>query len=168
MANIARIAEAHLKIDARQNFAQHQFSVKGYELVSDATSAAASQIAEELHAKLIVTATWTGYTSRQVARTRPITPILCVTPNEVTYRRMALVWGVLPIIVPQFSTVDEMIQKIVQTAYEARLIEYGEMMVIIAGLPFGAGGHTNFLKIHTVGEAGEVPERAMPEQETVR
>src|SRR5205807_6616711 len=130
-----------------ENFSKRQFSVKGYELVSDATSAAASQIAEELNARLIVTATWTGYTSRQVARTRPITPILCVTPNDATYRRMALVWGVLPQMVPEFATIDEMIHKVVQAAYEAHLIEYGEMMVIIAGLPFGAGGHTNFLKI---------------------
>src|SRR5713226_8882901 len=152
MATIAQIAAAHLKVDARQNFSQRQFNVKGFELVSDATSAAASQIAEQLNAKLIVTATWTGYTARQVARTRPLTPILCVTPNAETHRRMALVWGVLPQMVPEFATIDEMIHKVVQTAYEARLIEYGEMMIIIAGLPFGAGGHTNFLKIHTVGE----------------
>jgi pyruvate kinase len=162
MATIATIAEAHLKVDARQNLGQRQFSIKGHELVSDATSAAASQIAEELGAKLIVTATWTGYTSRQVARTRPVTPILCVTPNDETQRRMALVWGVMPIIVPQFETVDEMIQKIVQAAYDSRMIEYGDVLIIIAGLPFGAGGHTNFLKIHTVGEAGEVLERAVP------
>ncbi|HLY25267.1 MAG TPA: pyruvate kinase [Aggregatilineales bacterium] len=164
MATIAMIAETHLKEDARAGLGRTQLSFKGMELVSDATSAAASQIAEELGAKLIVTATWTGYTSRQVARTRPVTPILCVTPNEETYRRMAMVWGVLPIMVPEFSSVDEMLEKIVQTAYDARLVEYGDLLVIIAGLPFGAGGHTNFLKIHTVGEGGEVTERAVAEQ----
>ena len=74
---------------------------------------------------------------------------------------MALVWGVLPITVPEFETVDEMLEKIVQTAYNRRLISYGDLLVIIAGLPFGAGGHTNFLKIHTVGESGEVPEQTL-------
>ncbi|MEP7288149.1 MAG: pyruvate kinase [Chloroflexota bacterium] len=162
MATIATIAEAHLKVDLRQGPGQRLFDLKGIELVSDAMSASASQIAEELNAKLIVTASWTGYTSRQVARSRPMTPILCVTPNEDTYRRMALVWGVLPIMVPEFETIDEMIQKIVQAAYESRLVEYGDLLIIIAGIPFGAGGHTNFLKIHTVGEAGEVLERAVP------
>jgi pyruvate kinase len=165
MATIAGIAETHLKEDARALLGRNPISFKGMELISDATSAAASQIAEELGAKLIVTATWTGYTSRQVARTRPVTPILCVTPNDETYRRMALVWGVLPIMVPEFGSVDEMLEKIVQTAYEARLVEYGDLLVIIAGLPFGAGGHTNFLKIHTVGEGGEVTERAVAEQQ---
>ncbi len=166
MATIASIAEAHLKVDAHQNFSQRQFNVKGYEIISDATSHAASQIAEELNAKMIVTTTWTGYTARQVARARPMTPILCVTPNESTLRRMALVWGVLPILVPEFQTIDEMIQKIVTTAYEARLVEYGDLLVIIAGVPFGAGGHTNFLKIHTVGESGEVPERLIPAEQS--
>jgi len=160
MATIAQIAEAHLKVDARPNPGQRGLSLKPSELVSDVTSAAASQIAEQLGAKLIVTATWTGYTSRQVARSRPVTQILCATPNEDTYRRMALVWGVLPTMVPSFETVDEMIQKIVVKAYDTRLVEYGDVLVIIAGLPFGAGGHTNFLKIHTVGESGEVTERA--------
>ncbi len=165
MATIATIAEAHLKVDARQNLGQRQFTVKGFELVSDATAAAASQIAEELNAKLIVTATWTGYTSRQVARARPVTPILCVTPNENTYNRMAMVWGVMPIMVPEFSTIDEMIEKVIQSAYDARLADYGDLVIIIAGLPFGAGGHTNFLKIHTVGEVGEVPESVLPPEQ---
>jgi pyruvate kinase len=161
MATIATIAEAHLKIDAREKFGQHKFTVKGFEVVSDATSHAASQIAEEL----IVTATWTGYTARQVGRGRPVTPILCVTPNETTYRRMALVWGVIPLMVPEFHTIDEMIEKIVTAAYGSRLVDYGDLLVIIAGVPFGAGGHTNFLKIHRVGEAGEVPEQALSSQQ---
>jgi pyruvate kinase len=165
MATIATIAEAHLKVDAREKFGQHKFTVKGFEVISDATSHAASQIAEELGAKLIATATWTGYTARQVARDRPVTAILCVTPNEITYRRMALVWGVIPLMVPEFQTIDEMIEKIVAGAYDSHLVEYGDLLVIIAGVPFGAGGHTNFLKIHRVGEAGEVPERAMSSEE---
>lgn len=168
MATIATIAEAHLKVDANQKFGQRQIDTKSFEVISDATSYAATQIAEQLNAKLIITASWQGYTARQVARARPLTPILCVTPNEVTYRRMALVWGVLPIMVPEFGTIDEMIEKIVQAAYDSHLVDYGDRLVIIAGVPFGAGGHTNFLKIHTVGEAGEVPERAVPQNNAVK
>jgi len=168
MATIATIAEAHLNVDAHLKFGQRQIDMKSFEVISDATSYAATQIAEQLNAKLIVTASWQGYTARQVARARPITPILCVTPNEITYRRMALVWGVLPIMVPEFGTIDEMIEKIVQAAHDSRLVEYGDRLVIIAGVPFGAGGHTNFLKIHTVGEAGEVPENAVPQNNAVR
>src|SRR5450432_1436940 len=168
MATIATIAEAHLKEDARQHLGQRQFTVKGIELVSDATAAAASQIAEELHAKLIVTATWTGYTSRQVARTRGATPILCVTPIEATYHRMALVWGVMPIKVKEFDTIDEMIEKVVETAVDAELVHVDDLLIIIAGLPFGGGGHTNFLKIHTVGESGEVSAAPTPAHLKIR
>jgi hypothetical protein len=50
-----------------------------------------------------------------------------------------------------------MIQKIVQTSYQEKLIEPGDLLVITAGLPFGTGGRTNFLKIHDAGEAGEIP-----------
>jgi pyruvate kinase len=79
-----------------------------------------------------------------------------VTPSEITYRRMALVWGVVPIMIPQFNTIDEMIQIVVRTAHDAKLVKRGESLVIIAGVPFGIGGQTNFLKIHIVGESGEL------------
>ncbi len=159
MATIATIAEKHLNTNKRSHFAGEVFDGTGVDLVSDATSYAATEIADELKAKFIVTATWTGYTSRQVARARSPVPILCVTPNEITFRRMALVWGVLPLLVPEFHTVDEMIQRIVKTAHSGGLVEWGDMLVLIAGVPFGAAGTTNFLKVHRVGESGEVPER---------
>jgi pyruvate kinase len=79
-----------------------------------------------------------------------------VTPNELTYRRMALIWGVFPLMVPEFNTIDEMIGIVVRAAHNAQLVEPGDTIVIIAGVPFGIGGQTNFLKIHTVGEAGEL------------
>jgi pyruvate kinase len=114
---------------------------------------------------MIVAAAWTGYTCRQLARERPITPILCVTPNETTYRRMALVWGVLPLMIPTFQTIDEMLEKVVKAAYDAKLVAQGDSLVIMAGLPFGAGGQANFLKIHTVGEAGQAPAQTAPAEQ---
>jgi pyruvate kinase len=91
-----------------------------------------------------------------VAKEKPRTPILCVTPSLVTYRRMAMVWGVIPMMIPQFSTIDEMISVVVRTAHSTGLVKRGDSLVIIAGVPFGIGGQTNFLKIHTVGESGEI------------
>jgi pyruvate kinase len=162
MANIAHIAEAHLKTDGRMDFSQRISQLPSDDPISDATSHAASQIADELNAKLIVTTTWTGYTTGRVARERPVTPILCVTPNPVTRQRMALTWGVLPMIVSEFSTIDEMIKVVVSSAHNAQLVNHGDQVVIISGIPFGSGGHTNFLKVHTVGEEGEVPESPTP------
>lgn len=154
MAEIAEIAEAHL----RENAPDHSWRSdnSGDELVADAICHSTSEIAEAIQARLIVTSTWTGYTARRVARERPMTPILCVTPNSKTYNRMMLVWGVVPVMVDQFHTIDEMIQVVIQAAWENTRIETGDTLIIIAGVPFGGGGQTNFLKIHQVGELGEV------------
>ncbi len=157
MVNIAAIAEKHILMPRQmQERVIIKPNVEGREAVSDAISQATTQIAEALDCKAIITSTLTGYTSRRVAKERPKTPILCVTPNELTYRRMALIWGVFPLLVPEFHTIDEMIGVVVRAAHRARLVEYGDSLVIIAGVPFGIGGQTNFLKIHMVGESGEL------------
>ena len=158
MATIAHIAEEHLKTDARQDFAASSAINNSslLESMSDATSRAACQIAEALKVKLIITSTLSGYTARCVARQRPNRPILCVTPDPVTQRLMALVWGVYPVIVPQFSTMDEMLRIVIQAAYDKELVKVDDLVVVIAGVPFGTGGGTNFVKIHLVGESGEV------------
>lgn len=163
MARCARNAEQHFRDDSRQNFGHLPLRYgKSYELVSDAISRAASEIAVEVNAKMIVAATWTGYTARQVARDRPLTPILCVTPNEVTARRMALVWDVYPMVVPEFKNINEMLEKLVSAAYDAGLVERDDMLVIIGGVPFGVGGFSNFLKVHKVGDLSEIPPATMP------
>jgi len=126
------------------------------ERISDAISEATSQIAAVLDCKAIVTSTHTGYTAQQIARERSRTPILCVTPSEHTFRRMALVWGVIPMLVPDFSSTDEMIGTVVRAANRSGMVERGDRLVLIAGVPFGIGGQTNFLKVHVVGEADEL------------
>ncbi len=153
MVNIASIAERNI---LTPQAVKSERVLEGREAVSDAVSHATTAIAETLRCKAIVTATLTGYTARRVARERPQTPILCVTPNQVTYNRMALVWGVFPLMIEGFNSIDEMIRVIVQAAHAQRLVELGDQLVLIAGVPFGVGGQTNFLKIHTVGESGEL------------
>jgi len=156
MAKIALIAEQNLLTKEKERTLYKPNAAEGREVISDAVSQATSQISEIVKCKAIVTSTLTGYTTRRVAKERPNTPIICVTPNEVTYRRMALVWGVLPMMIPQFNTIDDMISVVVQTAHGAQLVKRGDTLVIIAGVPFGIGGQTNFLKIHIVGESGEI------------
>ncbi len=163
MANIAIIAEKNFDRATRTDRLQRvttaldtpeQATTREEFAVS--ISRAGALIADVLNAKMIVATTWTGSTARQVARTRPKTPILAVTPNETALRRMALVWGAYPMLVPEFSTIDDMIQKVVSTAHHQQIVKYGDVLVIIAGVPFGVGGFANFLKVHRVGEQGEV------------
>jgi pyruvate kinase len=67
-----------------------------------------------------------------------------------------LVWGVVPVHVPEFSTTDEMVEVMVQAAREAGMVDWGDRVILMAGIPFGSGGVTNMLKVHVVGEHEEL------------
>ena len=124
--------------------------------IADAISKATSDISQAINPTAIVTTSISGYTTRRVAKERPSTPVFCMTPNETTLRRMALVWGVIPLHVQEFTTIDEMISVIIRAAHDKRLVKRGDRLVVIAGVPFGIDGQTNLIKIHTVGEEGEI------------
>ena len=124
--------------------------------VSDTISAVTYQISEAIDAAGIISTTMSGHTPRMVAKERPTAPIFCMTPNTITYRRMALVWGVYPILVDEFGTIDEMIHITVRAAYNKGLVNRGDSVVIIAGVPFSISGQTNLIKVHRVGEYGEL------------
>jgi pyruvate kinase len=160
MARIAEIAEQYLHEHAELHHDELTLQVLRSEKersVPAAISHVASRIAEMLGAKLIVAGTWSGYTARRVARVRPNTPILAATPNRLTVNRLALVWGVMPMLVEEFQTIDEMIGVIQKSAREAELVAPDDLMVIIGGVPFGVGSQTNFLKVLCVeeGNAGQ-------------
>jgi pyruvate kinase len=124
----------------------------GQKSISNAISEAVYHISELLNLRAILTMTLTGYTARLVAHERPHTAILCVTPNEVTYRRMALVWGVKPLLVPRLESIDEMIEGVVEAALNEGVVDRGDTVVIVMGAPFYVGGQTNMLKIHKIAE----------------
>ncbi len=153
MSEIAGIAEQNLSYRSAPMI---NSAGESREEVSDAISKATTEISQAIKPRAIVTTSMSGYTTRRVAKERPSTPILCMTPNTTTQRRMALVWGVTSLQVQEFSTIDEMISVIVRTAHDKALVARGDRLVIIAGVPFGIDGQTNLVKIHTVGEEGEI------------
>ncbi len=155
MAEIAQIAEEYLT--EHQELHPDQLSrdvVKGEKdrSIPAVISHMTSSVARTLGAKLIVASTFSGYTARRVARVRPNTPILAVTPSRITYQRLALVWGAMPVLVEEFQTIDEMLPVVVQTARDAELVKDNDLIIIIGGVPFGVGSQTNFLKVVVVGE----------------
>ena len=159
MTRISRIAEQHLRrMSANNRSAAATVPDDGPagEYVSDAISRATFDISRFVKPTAIVTTSLSGYTTRRVAKERPGTTILCMTPSVTTQRRMALVWGVIPLLVEEFTTIDEMISVIVRATHDRNLVHRGDRLIIIAGVPFGIGGQTNLMKIHTVGEAGEI------------
>ncbi len=116
--------------------------------ITDAISDATAHIAKDLNVRLIATSTSSGYTARQVAKERPREPIVAFTPDETVCRQLALVWGVMPILVPQCRSTDEMIQTMHDTVLETGLANHGDLIVITGGIPFTGGGQTNFINVH--------------------
>jgi len=117
---------------------------------SEAIARATVEIAVELGASAIITSTMSGHTARMVARYRPCVPILAATPDPSVYRRMALVWGVTPLLVPEYGSTDEMIEYTTRAAREAGMVKSGDRVVITAGIPAGGEGRTNMLKVHVI------------------
>jgi len=153
MQNIAAKAEEHLPHDRWAHFLVDQrHSVYTTEAISEVTV----EVALAVGAKAIVTSTMSGATARMVARHRPGVPVIAVTPSARTLHRLALVWGVQPVLVGGFDQTDEMIHLTVEAACKLGIVSWGDVIVITAGIPFGGMGKTNFLKVHTVGELGEL------------
>lgn len=121
-------------------------------LISRAISRATVDIAQAVHATVILTSTESGRTARMVARHRPATTLLAATPFAETARRLQLVWGVVPVVVEPFNYTDQMIQTMVKAAVERDYAEVGREVVLTAGIPFEVHGVTNMLKVHTVRE----------------
>jgi pyruvate kinase len=116
--------------------------------VGDAICAALQQSAELLGAAAIVTFTRSGFTSLRAARERPQAPIVSVTPDLATARRLALAWGVHSVHVPHdVDDVPGMVQAACTLARAEGFAQSGDTIVIAAGMPFGKAGTTNLLHI---------------------
>jgi len=118
--------------------------------VTDAISDATARIAAELDIALIATATWSGYTARQIARKRPRQPIVAFTPQEIVQRQLALVWGVAPLLVPASSSTDDLLNIVSRTLLSHGDAGPGDRIVLTGGVPVGGGGKTNFIKVHQI------------------
>jgi pyruvate kinase len=156
MQKIAANAEEHLPHDRWAYFLTTGADRTRQYPPTEAISQATVEVALAVEAKAIVTSTVSGTTARMVARHRPSMPVIAATPNPQTLNRLALVWGVQPVLVEGYETTDQMIHLTVEAACKTGIVSLGDVIVITAGIPFGGRGKTNFLKVHTVGELGEL------------
>jgi pyruvate kinase len=114
---------------------------------ADAIAAAARQIAETIDLKAIVAWTLSGSTAFRISRERPQTPILVMTPNLATARRMTLLWGVHPVIHEDIHDVTEMAETGAGAALAEGFAKPGQRVILVAGVPFGTPGATNMIRI---------------------
>jgi len=113
----------------------------------DALVAAARKAADASSTACMVVFTTLGGTARRMARERPLQPILALTPNPDTARRLALVWGLEPRLGRQPESLEQVTDDAVQAAMEYGLAEPGQRVLILAGTPFGAPGAANLLRL---------------------
>jgi pyruvate kinase len=114
---------------------------------SDAISAAARQVAHTIGAAAICSYTTSGATALRAARERPDAPILALTSNLATARRLALVWGLHCVHTADVTNFGDMVAKATRLAREEGFAEPGQRIVVTAGVPFGTPGATNVLRI---------------------
>jgi pyruvate kinase len=124
---------------------------------ADAIAQAANTMVDTVSAKAIVCFTSSGSTARRLSRERPAVPLLVLTPEAATARRLGILWGAHAVRTRDVGSFEEMIAKAKRMALRHRIAAAGDRIVIIAGVPFGTPGSTNV--IHIVGLAGNELDR---------
>ena len=119
---------------------------------ADAIAAATRQIAETLDLAAIVCWTSSGATALRVARERPATAIVAISPNVATGRRLAGVWGVHCVVDEDAHDQDDMVDRACRIAFREGFAKAGERVIIVAGVPLGTPGATNMVRIAYVGQ----------------
>ena len=118
---------------------------------TEETIAAATVTAVQmLGAPCAIVFTKSGFSARTVASHRPGVPILALTDSPRTYRQLALVWGVIPVLVPHCDTYEEMAGLARSVVLRRMLADKGDRVVVTAGVPFDVPGTTNNLRVETV------------------
>ncbi|HEX6911188.1 MAG TPA: pyruvate kinase [Longimicrobium sp.] len=115
-----------------------------------AIAGATVEAVRRLKAPLILTFTTSGSTARVVSSFRPPVPILAITDNERTYRQLAMVWGVIPIVCAEDASFTEMLACGRDEAIKRGLARPGDRVVVTAGLPMHQPGTTNLLQVSVV------------------
>lgn len=120
------------------------------ENITEAICEAVWKTSEKLNVKIIISSTFSGYTAKNVSGFRPDIPILAITPNEETYYRLPLIWGVFSMLHDVGLKTDEILSKVKEKAIEEKLLQKGDLYIFTAGIPFGKTKSTNLLTIETV------------------
>src|SRR2546429_2973894 len=118
--------------------------------VEDAIALGTSAVARMLRTPLIVTLTKGGFTARKVAALRAPVPILAVTTESATFRQLALVWGVTPVLVDHVPSYDAMLAVVRDLLLKRGYAQAGDRIVMTAGVPWEVSGATNLLKVEVV------------------
>ena len=145
MASIAELTESEIHYDKR--FHNYAFELKN---TVDCISHAVCGLAIDVDARAIAVCSISGATVRMVSRFRCPVDIIGITTNEKSYRRLALSWGVTPVLCERFDSTDVLFYFAQKTAVQVMDLRPGDNVVITGGMINGTSGNTNLIKIATV------------------
>jgi pyruvate kinase len=114
---------------------------------ADAIAAAARQVAETLDLSAIVCWTCSGSTGLRVSRERPKCPIVAISPIDAAGRKLSVVWGIHCVIDEDARDQNDMVERACRIAAKERFSAPGGRVIVVAGLPLGTPGATNFMRI---------------------
>jgi pyruvate kinase len=118
-------------------------------IVTEAVSHAAVQMADQLKAAAIISLTESGFTSRLISKHRPECPILAVTSSSQVVRRLCMNWGVIPILFHGEGSDDEKIVYSLEMGKDLDIVTPGEVVIATSGFTQSTGG-TNLIRVLTV------------------
>jgi pyruvate kinase len=117
---------------------------------ANAIAHAAMTAARAMKIKTIVAVSESGGAARLISEYRPEANIVCLTTDEVSFRRLAMFWGVTALLISPAATTEELIDRVEATMIERGLALPGENVLITMAVPVGSGMQTNVLKIHQI------------------
>lgn len=144
------IKEAEGDFQYRVFFEEH--SKKDYHDISSATARAAVQTAYSANGKAIFAFTSSGATARLLSRLRPEMPILTLTTRKKNYHQLAFNWGIISVFSERCQNAKEAFAIVSEYALHEKIIEFGDVVVATAGVPFGKKGSTNMMMVESIGE----------------
>ena len=140
---MVRIAE-----NAEKNFPHNKYlQLMPKKDISGSVAYASCVLADHLNARAIVATTRSGFTASQISRFKPKPPIIALSPDPQTVRRLALYWGCCPFLEEDSVDTDARLEEASASALKTGKVNQGDLVVITAGHPVRAAGTTNMLKV---------------------
>ena len=115
--------------------------------ITTAISHATCTMAADLDVKGIICVTMSGFTASMISRFKPSCPIFGCTVKRLVWRQLNLQWGVMPLLIQEENTAEDLFHAAIDAAVEAGYIQKGDKVIITAGMPLGISGKTNQLRV---------------------
>ena len=145
MAAIVGETEQHINYEKR--FRKADFKINS---LLDAISHATCGMAIDIGAKCIVVSSLSGRTVRMVSRFRVPMDIIGMATNKRVWYKLALSWGVIPVLSEQFKSIDVLFYHAERVAQQTLQLREGDKVVMTGGITDGTSGNTNLIKVETI------------------